>query len=117
MSDEYGGRGGRPFPRCAACAPPRPLRAPLARGGAWRVLVLPRSARGRCAEPACLPPLPPVLTGHVSSFPPVLTGHVPPGALTRAEPAPGEDRVARAEGEGAARRHRPVLPRGPRDAP
>jgi len=41
----------------------------------------------------------------------------PPGALTRAEPAPGEDRVARAEGEGAARRSGPVHPRGPRDAP
>jgi len=52
------GAGGRPVVGAAAlCAPT---------GGA-------RDAAGGVQDP---PPLPPVLTGHVSSLPPVLTGHV-----------------------------------------
>jgi len=48
--------------------------------------VLPRAARRHAAQPGRgRPPLPPVLTGHVSSLPPVLTGrditpHSPAGA-------------------------------------
>jgi hypothetical protein len=55
------------------------------------------SARAPCARWAALPPpLPPVLTGHVSSLPPVLTGRVSSlpgderwGAVCRARLAPG----------------------------
>ena len=41
-----------------------------------RARLLCRGRRGRRGSGAPPPPLPPVLTGHVSSLPPVLTGHV-----------------------------------------
>ena len=80
---------------CGRAVPPRPRDVPGARDGRPR-RDLPGEAQALHPRGACAPPLPPVLTGHVSFLPPVLTGHVsslPPvptghGSAARGSSAP-----------------------------